>query len=81
VGGRIFDRAMAGWDVTVFVPDLHDVRPLRILGAHADDYGSAVASARDTWPWLSQPRRTTAMRRFMSWSKQMLDEGSCEVAI
>jgi hypothetical protein len=37
VGGLIFDRAMAGWDVTVVVDrDFHkdiDDRPIRILGA------------------------------------------------
>lgn len=34
IGGLIFDRAMAGWDVSVVV-DEHDVddRPIRILGA------------------------------------------------
>jgi hypothetical protein len=44
LGGWLFDRVMAGWDVTAFVRDLHDVRPLGILGVRADDYGSAVAS-------------------------------------
>jgi hypothetical protein len=34
VGGLIFDRAMAGWDVTVVVDgDSSDDRPVRILGA------------------------------------------------
>jgi hypothetical protein len=32
-GGWLFDRAMAGWDVNVLLPDLKDVRALRILGA------------------------------------------------
>ncbi|WP_343575423.1 hypothetical protein [Mycobacterium sp.] len=31
-GGWLFDRAMAGWDVTVLVADHVDERPLRILG-------------------------------------------------
>lgn len=31
-GGWLFDRAMAGWDVTGFVAEGSDVRPLRILG-------------------------------------------------
>lgn len=36
-GGWIFDRALAGWDVTVLVPDPADVRPLRVLGADVVD--------------------------------------------
>jgi hypothetical protein len=44
VGGWLFDRAMAGWEVTVFVRDFHNAWPLRILGVRADDYGSALAS-------------------------------------
>ncbi|MGE2718711.1 hypothetical protein [Mycolicibacterium celeriflavum] len=33
-GGWLFDRARAGWDVTVWVGDCSDVRPLTILGAN-----------------------------------------------
>lgn len=32
-GGWLFDRAVAGWEVTVLVVDRCDARPLRILGA------------------------------------------------
>lgn len=32
-GGMIFDRAMAGWQVTVLVPGKSDGRPIAILGA------------------------------------------------
>lgn len=36
IGGLIYDRAMAGWEVSVVVDgDGVDDRPLRILGAHA----------------------------------------------
>lgn len=31
-GGWLFDRAMAGWDVSMHLPSAADVRPLRILG-------------------------------------------------
>lgn len=31
-GGWLADRALAGWDVNVFVPDADDAAPLRILG-------------------------------------------------
>jgi hypothetical protein len=36
-GGWLFDRARAGWDVNVLVPEPHDPRPLIILGATALD--------------------------------------------
>ena len=32
VGGWLFDRSMAGWDVNVLLANHHDARPLRILG-------------------------------------------------
>jgi hypothetical protein len=43
-GGWLFDRAMAGWDVTVLVADYPDDRPLRILGARTLDLEYALAS-------------------------------------
>jgi hypothetical protein len=47
-GGWLFDRSMAGWDVTVLLTDLadggQDVRPLQILGAQTMDLEHAVAA-------------------------------------
>ena len=46
-GGWLFDRAMAGWDVTVLLADLSgrpDCRPLQILGARVFDLDEALAS-------------------------------------
>jgi hypothetical protein len=47
-GGWLFDRAMAGWDVTVLVTDhdgeWSDDRPLQILGAQALDLEDALAA-------------------------------------
>ncbi|MGV0746001.1 hypothetical protein [Mycolicibacterium sp. XJ870] len=43
-GGWLFDRAMAGWDVTALVNEGSDVRPLRILGVGAAELES-VSSA------------------------------------
>ena len=34
-GGWIYDRVMAGWDVTVLIGTDEDVRPLEILGAES----------------------------------------------
>lgn len=41
-GGWLFDRVMAGWDVTVLVADDADDRPLQILGAHTLDLEDAL---------------------------------------
>ncbi|MGI8329400.1 hypothetical protein ACRYCC_05500 [Actinomadura scrupuli] len=43
-GGWLFDRVMAGWDVTVLTADRADSRPLRILGARAAYLESVLAS-------------------------------------
>ncbi|BBZ47748.1 hypothetical protein MPRM_50290 [Mycobacterium parmense] len=47
-GGWLFDRSMAGWDVTVLLPDhaagRHEVRPLHILGAGVLDLEEALRS-------------------------------------
>ena len=40
-GGWLFDRVMAGWDVSVYIADRTDVRPLQILGAQAHDLENA----------------------------------------
>ncbi|MGA8547342.1 MAG: hypothetical protein WB785_19075, partial [Mycobacterium sp.] len=44
-GGWLFDRAMAGWDVTVLLVDHPDERPLQILGAQILDLEYALATA------------------------------------
>jgi hypothetical protein len=43
-GGWLFDRSMAGWDVTVLVVDHPDDRPLQILGAQVLDLEDVLAS-------------------------------------
>jgi hypothetical protein len=43
-GGWVFDRVMAGWDVTVLVADNSDDRPLQILGAETADLETALVS-------------------------------------
>ncbi|HME49152.1 hypothetical protein [Mycobacterium sp.] len=49
-GGWLFDRVMAGWDVTVLVADGSDDRPLQILGVETLDLEHALAS------WGRRPR-------------------------
>ncbi|MGE0216057.1 hypothetical protein [Mycolicibacterium sp.] len=46
-GGWIYDRVMAGWDVSVLVGSEDDVRPLEILGADALDLESVLAAWGD----------------------------------
>lgn len=43
-GGWLYDRAMAGWEVTVLLPQGCDARPLRILGVRASDLESSRAT-------------------------------------
>ncbi|CAM4179581.1 hypothetical protein MB901379_04146 [Mycobacterium basiliense] len=45
-GGWLFDRAMAGWDVTVLVADTSNERPLHILGVQTLDLEEALAAVR-----------------------------------
>lgn len=44
VGGWIYDRVRAGWEVNVLFPQRCDIRPLQILGAQAGDLESQFAS-------------------------------------
>ena len=46
-GGWVYDRVMAGWDVTVLIDADEDVRPLEILGAEVRDLESVLASWED----------------------------------
>jgi hypothetical protein len=46
-GGWVYDRVMAGWDVTVLISTDEDVRPLEILGAQVRDLESVLASWED----------------------------------
>jgi hypothetical protein len=43
-GGWLYDRVMAGWEVTVLLPHGCDTRPLRILGVQASDLEAQFAS-------------------------------------
>ena len=64
-GGWLYDRAMAGWQVTVLLPDGSDARSLRILGVQAldlEDRLAAMGPARRARAWRSAPRRSPRMR-------------------
>jgi hypothetical protein len=44
IGGWLFDRARAGWDVNVLLPQRCDSRPLHILGMQVADLDSQILS-------------------------------------
>jgi hypothetical protein len=52
-GGWMYDRVMAGWDVTVLIGDHPDERPLQILGVRLADLESALAL------WAERPHPQT----------------------
>ncbi|OBF00457.1 hypothetical protein [Mycobacterium sp. 852002-10029_SCH5224772] len=83
-GGWIFDRSMAGWDVTVLVADHHDDRPLQIVGARVLDLEEALTSAH------SRPRPQSLAAaadlfgcdpRVRQGVLQALDQGVTEVTL
>jgi hypothetical protein len=83
-GGWLFDRAMAGWDVTVLLADLADDRPLQILGARTMDLEHALASV-DTRP---RPQALAAAADLFGCDSQVrqgvlqaLDHGVTEVTL
>ncbi|MGB8389590.1 hypothetical protein [Mycobacterium sp.] len=43
-GGWLYDRVMAGWEVTVLLAGSSDTRPLRILGARGVELESVMGS-------------------------------------
>jgi hypothetical protein len=44
IGGWIYDRTAAGWDVSVLAPQHADTRPLQIIGARAPDQATVIAA-------------------------------------
>lgn len=83
-GGWLFDRVMAGWDVTVLVARVDDARPLEILGAETRELESVLES------WEGRPRPQTvavAAELFTSDSRvrqgvlMALEQGLTEVTL
>jgi hypothetical protein len=83
-GGWLFDRAMAGWDVTVLVADHPDERPLQILGAQLLDLEYALATVGNRPP----PQTLAAAADLFNCDSrvrqgvlQALDQGATEVTL
>ena len=83
-GGWLFDRTMAGWDVTVLLADHADERPLQILGAQILDLEYALATVGHRPP----PQTLAAAAdlfdcdsRVRQGVLQALDQGATEVTL
>lgn len=83
-GGWVYDRVMAGWDVTVLVANGDDVRPLKILGADTLDLESVLED------WEDRPHpQTVAVAadlfdrdpRVLQHVRNALDQGATEVTL
>ncbi|KUH80240.1 MULTISPECIES: hypothetical protein [unclassified Mycobacterium] len=83
-GGWIYDRVMAGWDVTVLVGGDDDLRPLTILGARTLDLESVLQA------WQDRPHpQTIAVAaemferdpRVLAHVRTALDQGATEVTL
>lgn len=83
-GGWIYDRVMAGWDVTVLVGSGEDVRPLTILGAETLDLETVLAA------WEERPHPQTVAvaanlidrdARVLQHVRNALDQGATEVTL
>lgn len=83
-GGWIYDRVMAGWDVTVLVAADEDLRPLQILGAATLNLDSVLED------WEDRPHpQTVAVAadlfdrdpRVLAHVRNALDAGTTEVTL
>lgn len=83
-GGWIYDRVMAGWDVTVLVGGDEDVRPLTILGAGTLELEAVLAA------WEDRPHPQTVAvaanmidrdTRVLQHVRNALDQGATEVTL
>ncbi len=89
-GGWLYDRVMAGWEVTVLlsqgcdIRDTRDTRPLRILGVDALDLNSELASTAMDPANQSLAVSAEVFRTDVGVRKkvlQALDDRSTEVAL
>jgi hypothetical protein len=83
-GGWIYDRVMAGWDVTVLVGGDEDVRPLQILGTRTLELESVLEA------WQERPHPQTVAvaaemfdrdARVLAHVRTALDQGATEVTL
>jgi hypothetical protein len=83
-GGWVYDRVMAGWDVTVLIGGDEDLRPLEILGAEVRDLESVL----DSWQDRPHPQTVAVAgdvfavdARVRGHVLNALDQGATEVTL
>ena len=83
-GGWIFDRVMAGWDVTVLIDGDDDLRPISVLGADTMELETALA----TWPDRAHPHSVAVSMDLIGSDSRIrdgvlraLDHGATEVTL
>lgn len=84
-GGWLYDRAMAGWEVTVLLPDgthFEDSRPLRILGVRVLNLESEFEATGATAQGLAVSAAVFAGNpHIRAKVRKALDDRSTEVAL
>lgn len=81
-GGWLYDRVMAGWEVTVLLPHSCDTRPLRILGVGALDPEAQAALAGSASQSLAVSAEAfTADARVREQVLKSLDDRLTEVSL
>jgi hypothetical protein len=83
-GGWVYDRVMAGWDVTVLVSGDDDARPLEILGADVRDLESVL----EAWEERPHPQTVAVAADLFAVDARVrehvlnaLDQGATEVTL
>lgn len=83
-GGWLYDRSMAGWEVTVLLPGSCDTRPLRILGlgvANTESEDEAAESGRASQTLAVSAEAFAADPRVRDRVFAALDDRLTEVAL
>ncbi|OJZ70327.1 hypothetical protein BRW65_20385 [Mycobacterium paraffinicum] len=83
-GGWLYDRAMAGWQVTVLLPDGSDARSLRILGVQAldvEEYFATVGPGATRESLAVSAEAFAADARVRDQVLESLDDRMTEVAL
>jgi hypothetical protein len=83
-GGWLYDRAMAGWEVTVLLPERCDARALRILGVRVLELEAqlaALGTGSTSQSLAVSAEAFTADARVRDTVLQSLETGLTEVAL
>ena len=83
IGGWVFDRAMAGWQVTFVLPDadLSAELSARVLGAEVADYGASDARTDPAHTASPSSARHFTTMVFRASSSKRVVSGAIEVSL